>query len=202
MKIGIDFDNTIVNYETLFFEIASKLGLLPAGIATSKNSVKGFLKGAGRDDEWTKLQGEVYGYYIKDAPPFENCIEVLKNLARDGHEVFIVSHKTKYPYVGEKYDLHMAANRWIENNLLNNGAIRIPKQNITFNNHLIQKIEKISKLGLDVFVDDLVDVLEHPAFPKNVNKIHFSAKDESYSGELAHCSDWLCVYKKISDFNF
>ena len=30
---------------------------------------------------------------------------------------FIVSHKTKYPFIGEKIDLPEAANRWIKKNL-------------------------------------------------------------------------------------
>ena len=35
----------------------------------------------------------------------------------NGIELFIISHKTKTPYQGPKYNLHDAASNWLEKNL-------------------------------------------------------------------------------------
>jgi len=61
MRIGIDFDNTIACYDGVFHAAALERGLIPADIGRDKNSVRDHLNGAGRNDDFTELQGYVYG---------------------------------------------------------------------------------------------------------------------------------------------
>ena len=56
MRIGIDFDNTIACYEGVFHAAALERGLISAEIGTDKNSVRDFLNGSGRKDDFTELQ--------------------------------------------------------------------------------------------------------------------------------------------------
>ena len=44
MIVGIDFDNTIVCYDSLFYNIALEKGLIPSNISKSKNSVRDYLR--------------------------------------------------------------------------------------------------------------------------------------------------------------
>ena len=61
MRIGIDFDNTIACYDGVFHAAALERGLIPADLGRDKNSVRDHLNGAGRKDDFTELQGYVYG---------------------------------------------------------------------------------------------------------------------------------------------
>ena len=61
MTLGIDFDNTIVGYDQLFHRVAVERRLIPANLPPRKNDVRDFLRSQGREDDWTMLQGYVYG---------------------------------------------------------------------------------------------------------------------------------------------
>ncbi len=61
MRIGIDFDNTIACYDGVFHQAALERGLIPPDLARDKNSVRDHLNGSGRKDDFTELQGYVYG---------------------------------------------------------------------------------------------------------------------------------------------
>jgi hypothetical protein len=87
------------------------------------------------------------------------------------HELFIISHRTKYPYAGEKYDLHQFARIWLENKI--NSEELICDKNIYFSETLENKIKKISELKIDLFIDDLLEVIDHKIFPTETRKILF-----------------------------
>ena len=54
--------------------------------------------------------------------------------------VYIISHKTKYPYIGEKYDLHKAAKKWLRHYLfLSPKGAKISEENVFFN---VSKVKK------------------------------------------------------------
>ena len=70
MKLGIDFDNTIACYNSAFHHFAAERGLVPAQPVLAKNQVRDLLRRQGREDEWTELQGHVYGPGMKQVPLF------------------------------------------------------------------------------------------------------------------------------------
>ena len=47
----------------------------------------------------------------------------------------------------------------------------ISLDNVFFSNTRKEKIQQISKLNLDAFVDDLVEVYSEPGFPGGIKKI-------------------------------
>ena len=55
-NVGIDFDNTLVNYDKSFYELAYEKKLIPLGLEKSKNAVRKFLRDKGKDDHFTLLQ--------------------------------------------------------------------------------------------------------------------------------------------------
>ena len=67
MVIGIDFDNTVVCYDEVFHRAARDWGLIPASFPSGKGRVRDYLRERGRDDDWTRLQGHVYGVTIGEA---------------------------------------------------------------------------------------------------------------------------------------
>ena len=106
MRIGIDFDNTIACYDGVFRRAAIERGLVPADIGSSKNAVRDHLNGSGRKDEFTELQGYVYGARMDLAAPYPGVAAFITAARVAGHDLFVVSHKTRHPFLGPQHDLH------------------------------------------------------------------------------------------------
>jgi len=70
MRIGIDFDNTLVRYDALFHRVALEEGLIPAGLPVNKNAVRDHLRAQGIEARWTEMQGTVYGARMAEAEAF------------------------------------------------------------------------------------------------------------------------------------
>ena len=113
MRLGLDFDNTLISYDHLFHRVALEKGLISQEIPKQKNAVRNSMREQGIEDEWTRLQGEVYGRRILEAEPYPGMLSTLKQLASKNVPMCIVSHKTRTPYLGEPWDLHAAARGWL-----------------------------------------------------------------------------------------
>ena len=70
MKVGLDFDNTIVNYDNVFYKVAYEKKLIPKNIIRTKNSVRDFLRQNDKNDIWTEIQGYVYGNRMSEVEMF------------------------------------------------------------------------------------------------------------------------------------
>ena len=77
MIIGVDFDNTIVCYDGIFHRLALERKLIPLELQQSKLAVRDFLRRAGREEEWTELQGQVYGVGMPQAIPYPNALPFI-----------------------------------------------------------------------------------------------------------------------------
>ena len=65
MKIGIDFDNTIISYDPLFQKFADDNQIKIPHHSNPKNAVKSFILQKPKGNlQWTALQGEIYGKKI------------------------------------------------------------------------------------------------------------------------------------------
>ncbi len=172
MIIGIDFDNTIIDYSNLF-EIVAKKKKYKLNSNLNKASLKKFLIKNKKENEWTIIQGEVYGKYIMRAKLQKGFIKLFKYLLKQNIKIFIVSHKTKYPYLGKKINLRKAATKWIEKNIINKDKnFQFSIKNVYFENTIEKKINRIAKLKCDIFIDDLTKILN--LLPKNIDKFLFN----------------------------
>lgn len=91
MRIGIDFDNTIVCYDGLFHRIAVEKGWLDSSVSATKQAVRDALRKQGQEEDWIWLQGEVYGARILQATPFPGVWDFLKTMADRRWPVSIIS---------------------------------------------------------------------------------------------------------------
>lgn len=175
MRIGLDFDNTIVCYDHIFHRIAMEDSLIPSSVAVSKVAVRDHLRAAGQERSWTLLQGQVYGLRLVEAKPYDGAREFMAWAARAGHQLFIISYRTRHPALGPAYDLHAAAQDWMARWLNNEAIPLIPAANQFFETSLDAKVARIAATACDLFVDDHPDVLFHAAFPGMVRRILFDA---------------------------
>jgi hypothetical protein len=172
--IGIDFDNTLVCYDEVFGRVAVEQGLVPPHAATSKTAIRDHLRALGQEDRWTELQGTIYGPRMMDAPPFPGVVEFFAACRAAGMPVAIVSHRTRFPYLGERHDLHAAARDWLARHGFHDPAgIGLPVERVFFEETKEAKLARIADVGCTHFIDDLPELLAHPLFPADVRRILF-----------------------------
>ena len=173
MRIGLDFDNTIVNYDHVFHLVAREGGHIPADLPHNKLQVRDFLRRAGKEDTWTEMQGYVYGARLSDAAPYPGAVDFMRWAHDAGHELRIVSHKTRHPYLGVKYDLHRSARAWVEQVLQVSGQPLLAPEHVFFELTKTEKLKRIGDEACDVFIDDLPEILLAPEFPVAVRRVLF-----------------------------
>jgi hypothetical protein len=174
MHIGIDFDNTIVCYDTLFHKVSVEKNLIPPTIPVSKLEVRDHLRRIGNEAAWTEMQGYVYGARMAEAEPYPGVRDFFTRLHAQGIPLTIISHKTRHPFLGEKYDLHAAAQDWLEKQgFFDPKQIGLPRENVFFELTKEAKIQRIASTGVTHFIDDLPEILKAPGFPAGVKRILF-----------------------------
>jgi hypothetical protein len=166
MLIGIDFDNTISNYDGVFSFAARHMGLLDAAADLSKLDIRARLR-ALPDGEvlWQRLQGRVYGHYMGAAKPFPGFVDFVARARGRGAELAVISHRTRHGHFDPDHiDLHAAARDWLRANGFFD-RLGFAEADIQFHLERDHKVAAIAALGCTHFIDDLDEVLHHPDFP-------------------------------------
>jgi hypothetical protein len=189
MFLGLDFDNTLISYDQLFRQVALDKGLIPATIPPEKNAVRDYLRQQNVEDEWTKLQGEVYGGRILEAQPYPNMRDMLKALSTHHIPMYIISHKTRWPYLGERWDLHAAAKSWLEHQgFYDPNELGWSPDQVFFELSKEEKIARIVSLECTHYVDDLPEILD--MLPSSINKILFAPNNPPAKSEWSVMTSW------------
>lgn len=189
MLIGLDFDNTIVCYDGAIATFAEESFELPPATPRTKVGLRDHLRHLGREAEWTAFQGELYGPGMRYAEPFEGAIETMKALVIRGHQLVIISHRSLRPYAGPPHDLHAAARSWVGTRLQALGLFADGAVNFLESREA--KVATIARLGCDVFLDDLPEVLEARGFPERTLGILFDpAGEQTAQPGLSRITTW------------
>lgn len=196
--VGIDIDNTLIDYSGVFYQVGRELGWLPevsdaAGVEladTSKNAVKRYLHCKAMYDQWTELQGIVYGKQLHKAKLYTNALASVQWLLAQGVNVQIISHKTRFPYLGEKVDLHQSALSFLhEQHLLGDAPNQLSLSHVHFLEEKQTKVARIAQEQCDVFIDDLLEIFALEGFPSQCKALWFAPSlfDEK-TGRITHQS--------------
>ena len=196
MRIGIDFDNTIACYDGVFHAAALERGLISAGFPSSKNAVRDYLNGSGRADEFTRLQGYVYGTRMDLASLYPGLLDFLALANARGGRAFIISHKTRHPVLGPPHDMHAAARRF-----LTERQVTVPDEDVYFEQTKEAKIARVAALDCDLFIDDLPEILSMPGLPRTIRRFLFDPVGSHASAVLdpaiEHCRSWDALGRAI-----
>jgi hypothetical protein len=170
--IGIDLDNTIICYDKTVYNTAISLGFIGKLHRKSKKLVRDTVRKLELGEKkWQEIQRSVYGEHMNDAEIYEGVREFLHSVNNAGHKVYIVSHKTKFhTFAKRSINQIQTALEFFKNNDL---YTLVPRSNIFFEVSRDKKIERIKRLKCDYFIDDLVEVLTDPSFPKKTERILF-----------------------------
>jgi hypothetical protein len=193
MLIGVDFDNTIVCCDQLFHRAAVEKGLIPADVPVTKGKVRDFLRERGGEDAWTELQGYVYGALIHDAPTFPGVLGFFARCRQRGVALCIISHKTRYPFLGEAFDLHKAAHDWLESHsFYDPNHTGLSPSQVFFELTKQGKLDRIARAGCSHFIDDLPEFLMEPGFPRTIKRILFDPNDHHPNGDhFYRATSWM-----------
>jgi hypothetical protein len=201
MRIGLDFDNTIIRYDDVFREAAIGRGLLSADFSGTKQQVRNAIRQLpDGEQQWQALQGYVYGKGIQGATLFAGLGDFLHRARADGDTVLIVSHKTEHGHFDpDRVSLRGASMQWMEGKgFFAAQGFSLQPGNIHFASSRSEKLSRIGDLACDVFIDDLEEVLADPEFPSLVRRILFSEQAEK-SDRLPYeiCRDWASIQETL-----
>jgi hypothetical protein len=178
IKVGLDFDNTLIRYDGLFHALAVEQKLISPELKADKTVIRDHLRTKGRDEDFTLLQGEVYGSRIRGAVAAPGMLSALIGLQALGVELVIVSHKTATPFKGPAYDLLAAARDWLTlQGFFSPEGLGWSQEQVFFEPTKERKAQRIIDLGCTHYVDDLPEILA--MLPETIKRILYSPSGES-----------------------
>jgi len=177
--IGVDFDNTIVNYEGIMYSVARQRGLIPHNIRKNKKDIRDRIRRLPDGEiEWQRLQAIMYGPRMREARLVAG-VKTFFELCKE-HEapVYIISHKTEYANFDEtRTNLRAAAINWMrEKGFFATDGLGLSPQDVYFESTRQGKIERIRNLRCTHFIDDLEEVFLEDSFPTHVEKILYAPR--------------------------
>jgi hypothetical protein len=180
-RIGLDLDNTVIDYTPAYPAIAKKMGLPEKCV--DRESIRRFLRLSANDDlEWQEFQSNLYTEGLRVAQPAEGLDEFLSLCASLKVRVSIISHKTlQTPEQFGARNLRIPALQWLFRQGIVPGVVR--EKDVYFCNTRDDKVRTISASGCEVFVDDLFEVLTHPELRVDVARIHYSPDTKVQSND-------------------
>ena len=201
MNIGIDFDNTIVKYDNLFKEVAITEGFIKESWnGNGKTVLRNYLRRQpDGETTWMKLQGLVYGKYMQGAEMMQGVANFFLSCKLRNHRVFIVSHKTEYGHFDpEKIPLRKEALKWMEiRRFFDPEYFGLDREDVFFADTREEKVNKISQLKCDWFIDDLPEVFEGKHFPDSSQKILFGSYKPEQFQNITVLNSWRKISEKI-----
>ena len=201
MKIGIDFDNTIASYDTLFHEVALRENFISGKWSgCGKTELRNYLRTQPDGEKtWMKLQGLVYGKYMHGAEMMPGVANFFLSCKVRNHRILIVSHKTEYGhYDPKKISLRNEALKWMESkHFFDPEYYGINNEDIYFADTRKEKVEKIAHLKCSWFIDDLPDVFKENHFPSKTKKILFGFSDPELLNDTVVLESWRNISDKI-----
>jgi len=177
MRIGLDLDNTLIDYDAAYSAIAEELSLPPD--CRDRDSVRALLRQAPPEDhEWQAFQSRLYTEGLLFSAPASGSLAFLEECQRREYHVYIISHKTEttQPRFGGR-NLRLPAIDWLR------GVGICPEfvneTNVIWCSSVEDKIMRINQENLDLFIDDLMNILESPLLSESIRTWHLCTKSEN-----------------------
>lgn len=174
------------------------MGLLPPDAREpSKLEIRTWLQGQGRNDLWTELQGWIYGPAMARATVFPGALEFIRRALELGHQVWILSHRTRKPALGPAYDLWTSALVWLDRENFFRRAGRLRRSEVFLAPSREEKIRQMIRLGCTDFIDDLPEVFLNPLFPRSIRAHLFDPGREHGCGPWRAAETWFALRERI-----
>jgi len=192
MRIGIDLDNTIIDYTEAFLYGARQLKYIPEKWLGQKIELKNFVQSHSDGElKWQKLQGKVYGQWIHHAKLYSGVFRFLWRCRQRDWETIVVSHKTEFGHFDrDKISLRDSAKEFLNSGQIWDSDGEGLLNELRFESTREQKIQTIAELQCDVFIDDLPEVLENNVYPLESRRILFDPVNQYKTTALERVLSW------------
>ncbi|MEK9151778.1 MAG: hypothetical protein AAB692_00230 [Patescibacteria group bacterium] len=182
VRVGIDLDGVIIDHRGHKCALARTHGCLLEPWQANSNVMRGHVT----EEIYRSIQEPLYCEWTLKAPAVEGA---LKELARLKDRAFIVSAR------------HTASIRFAQDWLLANGVYDlVPAERIFFCGGDAEKRGYCEKLGIGVFLDDKISVLD--ALPYPIKKVLFDqdgvAGKISVAEHIDVVRDWKSFLKIVN----
>jgi hypothetical protein len=197
MLIGLDLDNTLIDWQPVFVEVARELGL-PL-VASSRLDLRGKVRQLpGGEQLWQCMQAEVYATRAESPSPFPGALEFVRKARRRGHTLTIVSHKTERARRDPvQRPLRLLAMAWLGSHGFVSERQGVPRDKVFFAESRALKLQRIASLHCDAFVDDLPEVLSDPAFPVPSRRVLFGPDAGPIPPGVVRAPSWADVATEL-----
>jgi hypothetical protein len=175
--IGVDFDNTLLSYDDLIYEIAVHQELVPEETPKSKRDIREYVRQLPEGEiHWQRLQAVMYGPKMRRAKPIDGALLFLEFCNNRAIKIYIISHKTRYAkYDQTRTNLRDAAMAWMtDHRFFDVNGLGLSPDDIYFEAMRLGKLERIKSLGCTHFIDDLEETFLEPSFPSSVERILYA----------------------------
>ena len=201
--IGIDFDNTLIDYNQIMLQTANNMNLISGTHPLSKKDIRNKIRTLKNGEiKWQHFQATIYGSQINHGRLPDGVEEFFKNCNTHGLKTYIVSHKTKFSKDPDNpVNLRSAALDWMKTKgFFNPKGIGLTLKDIFFEPTRREKINRITSLKCTDFIDDLQETFLDERFPKSVKKILYSPNISINSiSEIDVAQNWKGVNEIIFD---
>jgi hypothetical protein len=199
LRIGMDFDNTIITYDAVFLATARKWGLVAADFIGGKQAIRDTIRLLPDGElSWQMLQGQIYGKGLAQAEMIDGVDAFLRRCQKANVPVVIVSHKTEFGHHDpNRINLREAARAWMSGHgFFQASGYGIAPDAVYFENTRQEKIARIARVGCTHFIDDLEEVLSDPTFPSGIERILFSSETSASAACIAYPT-WRHIEERI-----
>ena len=212
MRIVIDIDNTIVDYRQAVLSSVirnQKHEFLKSGLTTKDSiiSIKNFVKRNYGDDFWQLIQSEIYATK-KNINFYCGVNKVIKDLGIN-HEIFLVSHKSKYGLKKAKdINILKISTQRIFNWIVDQHLCESIKS-VIYCESFDEKIKMINLINPDTIIDDLDKVHLELKKSKEIKskKHHILFKGSSLmeniieNNEIITVNNWMQISQYLDENN-
>ena len=200
LVIGVDFDNTLVVYDELFWNMAVERGLIPPALPRGKREIRDAIRRLPDGEiHWQRLQAAAYGPRIAEARPAAGAVDFVRRCRSAAVRLVVVSHKTELAgYDETNTNLRAAALGWMRaEGFFARGGLAL--DDVYFGATRAEKIAHLTRLGCTHFIDDLEETFNEESFPANVMKILYAPRaPEQVPPGVRVATSW----NQISDWLF
>lgn len=190
MKIGIDIDNVLSNFDEVLLKsyLEHDKELRNTGIVNKDAYVRQMFDWT--EDEEKKYYKNNIENIAQSLETIEDCSKYIKKLREDGHYIFIISGRDNGEYINpynmtkewlKKYDIEY------DKLILTNAYNHQEKADICFEN------------GIDIMIDDSINVCSK-CYDKNIGVLLFDTPYNKKEVRFARVNNWKEVYEFISNY--
>lgn len=193
MKIGIDIDNCISNFDDTLLKEYLKHDKKLRNTGIINENAELFRKGMfdWSEEEEKEFYNSNIETFAKQLKPLEDAPSYIRKLKNDGHEIYIITGRNN----GEYTDPHELTTNWLKKYdiiydklIFTNAYDKHAKTEVCLENNINIMIEDSTQISLDLISN-------------GINVLTMNTRYNRQNQDLERVSSWKEIYEKISNIN-